>query len=185
MTPIDHIRRRIESSEVIAYPFPHLLISEFFPDDLYRQMLAEMPMADGNNGTNYAKEVGGIWKVVRDEIYPEILRALEYKLLDQIDLRNAVFGTQMYPVEKTYEMNVPWNTYPHVPENALGTPVIAPYTHNTAVIWVSTFRAIHGRTVVNAKRSYIYAYRLFWNDVVDFSVIDPARNGPMKIKVIA
>lgn len=240
MTALDHIRRRIEESEVIAYPFPHLLISEFFPDDLYRQMLAEIPMFDGNSGTNHAKFASDIWLKVRDEIYPEVLLLLEKTLFSLIDERigelaeygffpdaldmnksssefqllqrednfqipphihapseylsvlhylpehddEAVYGTQIYPVAKPYEMNVPWNAYPHVPIASLGMPVTIPYAHNTAVIWVSTFKAIHGRTVTGVKRRYIYAYRLFANECVDFSTIDPARNGPMKIKVI-
>ena len=50
MNPLDYIHRRVDASEVIAYPFPHLLISEFFPDDLYRQMLSEMPADSGNSG---------------------------------------------------------------------------------------------------------------------------------------
>jgi len=38
-----HVRTRIEAATVVEWPFPHLVIKDFLPDDLYRQALEMWP----------------------------------------------------------------------------------------------------------------------------------------------
>ena len=231
---LNHIQSRINEAQIINYPYPHLLIDNFFPDSidfnsgLYGKMLTFFPDSNWqNNGTNLAAgDISGDWKVVRDEIYPAVMKMLENKFVKQIKdkideltkynyflsppsfddgeasiqllQRDASFyiephihapseylsvlhylpetnehadaGTQMYPLKKPYELNVSWNTYPHVPKECLGEPIIAPYAPNTAVVWVSNFKAIHGRAMTNVQRRYAYAYKLFNPSCVNWNL---------------
>lgn len=234
---LDYIQSRINEAQMINYPFPHLLIDDFFPDYLYCQMLDNSSFIQGNdNAINHlSRDVAApdVWLMARDEIYPGVLKMLEKKFEKQIQEKidnltkynyflsppnlddgdpnlqllqrtesfsipphvhapseylsilhylpetneHANAGTQMYPLKKSYEKNISWNEYPEINGEYLGEHIIAPYMPNTAVIWVSDFKAIHGRTVTGIQRRYIYAYKLFNPDCVNWGL------GFLKVRV--
>jgi len=48
----DHVTSAINAAEVVVEPFPHMVISEFLPDRMYRQLLATWPPDDLLTFTN-------------------------------------------------------------------------------------------------------------------------------------
>ncbi|MFT5522979.1 MAG: hypothetical protein ACI9HK_000923, partial [Pirellulaceae bacterium] len=43
---LDHVVRKIETLEVSMDPFPHFLLSGFFPDDVYSELLQRLPATE-------------------------------------------------------------------------------------------------------------------------------------------
>ncbi len=48
----EHIAARLSGRTVEPFPSPHLVVNEFFPDDVYRQILAQNPFAE-NRGREW------------------------------------------------------------------------------------------------------------------------------------
>lgn len=240
-----HIKSKIDAAEIIEYPFPHLLINDFFPVDLYQEMIDNFPSSPtGKNadGDNYLAPEDdwrlsdmdrALWSLVRDDIYPAVMNIVQKKLIvyvfkrceelhkshflpklsfgdindwelltnpldgfqllqrtegfsipphlhgpyEYIDILHYLpnddsakdHGTQLYPVIAPFEANIPVANYPSPPSQSLGEPVVIPYLPNTALIYVNTFRTIHGKAKFDGqpKRRYIFGYRMFNNDCVN------------------
>ncbi len=50
-----HVLQAIESTTALEHPFPHLQVREFFPNDVYAQLLANLPAPEGYEPFGYEK----------------------------------------------------------------------------------------------------------------------------------
>lgn len=93
-----HVQRQIAAAEIIADPFPHLFIQDFFPPSHYRAMIRHFP--DGflhdttgdtssinllSPGAERSLDADGLalWGPMRHIIYPPIMEMLALKLREQ------------------------------------------------------------------------------------------------------
>jgi hypothetical protein len=76
---VDFVVSSVDAARVVETPFYHLEFDRVFPDDLYRSMLAEMPMAADYrpmHGRSRKQDVGGVHTRVKIDLFPEYIRHL-------------------------------------------------------------------------------------------------------------
>jgi len=78
----DHIASRFDGRTVEPFPSPHLVINNFFPDDVYRQILANNPFAE-NRGTEW---ISAAEMKKRRQSTP-------YDRRKQVDLKHEIAGS--------------------------------------------------------------------------------------------
>ena len=78
---VRHVVASIESATVTEVPFYHLVLDDFFPADIYQEMLDRMPTSDsfralaGRN--NYNIRADGTSTRVKVDLFPEYLRHMD------------------------------------------------------------------------------------------------------------
>lgn len=77
---IDHLVERVDAAPFSEAPFVHLTLAQFFPADIYDEMLRSMPRAadyqalPGRNGVNLKAD--GSSTRVKIDLFPELVRRL-------------------------------------------------------------------------------------------------------------